>query len=186
MGGGKGLGGIVAAIAIFALLAGLMGLGTAEGVTPWTVLQTLAWGTVGVAALGIVLLAAIVIAGIVIWRKKDKAKETERILNTPVKTFAEMEADELKKKYLGEDAEDGEQAAKGATDVDAELAKLPRAQTAGGKTEKNYRPTFEGGRNSTLERFGKKPAAGSWTCPSCGAKGITSNFCTNCGTKKPQ
>ena len=29
-----------------------------------------------------------------------------------------------------------------------------------------------------------KPAAGSWTCPTCGNK-ATTNFCPACGTKKP-
>ena len=29
------------------------------------------------------------------------------------------------------------------------------------------------------------PAAG-WDCPTCGQKGITFNFCPNCGTKKPE
>ncbi len=28
-------------------------------------------------------------------------------------------------------------------------------------------------------------AAGSWDCPACGHKGITSNFCPDCGAKKP-
>ena len=28
------------------------------------------------------------------------------------------------------------------------------------------------------------PAAGGWTCPTCGQT-VNGNFCTNCGTKKP-
>ncbi len=30
-----------------------------------------------------------------------------------------------------------------------------------------------------------QPAAGTWTCPQCGASN-SGNFCTNCGTKKPE
>ena len=29
-------------------------------------------------------------------------------------------------------------------------------------------------------------AAGGWTCPACGKTGITSRFCPDCGTKKPE
>ena len=31
----------------------------------------------------------------------------------------------------------------------------------------------------------KKPSADGWTCPDCGQTGITTNFCPNCGAKKP-
>lgn len=32
---------------------------------------------------------------------------------------------------------------------------------------------------------GQAAAAGSWDCPACGQKGITTNFCPTCGAKKP-
>jgi membrane protease subunit (stomatin/prohibitin family) len=33
----------------------------------------------------------------------------------------------------------------------------------------------------------KKPvAAGTWDCPGCGAKGISANFCPDCGQKRPE
>ena len=30
-----------------------------------------------------------------------------------------------------------------------------------------------------------RPAAGPWTCPTCGTEGLEGKFCPNCGTKRP-
>ena len=36
------------------------------------------------------------------------------------------------------------------------------------------------------QTVGAAPAASGWDCPSCGRKGIASNFCPDCGAKKPE
>ena len=36
------------------------------------------------------------------------------------------------------------------------------------------------------QTVGAAPAASGWDCPSCGRKGIASNFCPDCGTRKPE
>ena len=36
------------------------------------------------------------------------------------------------------------------------------------------------------QTVGAAPAVSGWDCPSCGRKGIASNFCPDCGAKKPE
>lgn len=36
------------------------------------------------------------------------------------------------------------------------------------------------------QTVGTAPAASGWDCPSCGRKGIASNFCPDCGMRKPE